>query len=69
MHHNGVELQEFDDFIRRMYLVDIPMLGSQFTWFNLVGFVCNRLDIFLVSSGIVDSWDIEGACGWFQKKI
>lgn len=68
MHYNGVELQEFDDFIRRMYLMDIPMLGNQFTWYNLVGSVCNRLDIFLVSSGIVDSWDIEGRVVGSRRK-
>lgn len=58
--YNRVELQEFDDFILSMDLVDTPMFGSQFTWFNLYGSACSRLDRYLVLGGIVDLCNIEG---------
>ncbi|XP_058776602.1 uncharacterized protein LOC131650919 [Vicia villosa] len=43
-----------------MELIDIPMFGNRFTWFNLAGSACSRLDRFLVTSGLIDLWNIDG---------
>ncbi|XP_058765404.1 uncharacterized protein LOC131638877 [Vicia villosa] len=61
------ELHEFDEFICSMEMIDIPMFGNHFTWFNLAGSTCSKLDRFLVSSGLIDLWNIEGSYGWFQE--
>lgn len=58
--HGGPEIQDFNDFISCMELINIPMFGNRFTWFNLVGSNCSRLDRLLVTSGLIDLWNIEG---------
>ncbi|CAM8969112.1 unnamed protein product [Rhodiola kirilowii] len=44
----------FQDFIRAMGLVDIPLIGKRFTWSNRNG--ASRLDRFLVTPGILSLW-------------
>ncbi|XP_058749863.1 uncharacterized protein LOC131622859 [Vicia villosa] len=56
---NRVELKDFNDFILSMDLVDIPVVGSKFTWFKLDGSACSRLDRFLVSEGLIDLSKLE----------
>ncbi|XP_058784972.1 uncharacterized protein LOC131659864 [Vicia villosa] len=51
---NGGDIQNFNEFISSMELHDLPVLGNRFTWFNLVGSACSRIDRFLISEGLVN---------------
>lgn len=53
------EMQWFNDFILHLDLTDILMVGNQFTWFNLAGSSCSRLDRFLITNGLVEMWGID----------
>ncbi|XP_058751026.1 uncharacterized protein LOC131624048 [Vicia villosa] len=52
------EMVEFGDFIELMNLVDVPVIGSIHTWINPGGTASSRLDIFLLSEGIIQDWNI-----------
>jgi hypothetical protein len=41
-----VERAEFGNFIDAIEVIDIPMAGKKFTWFNSEGTVMSRLDLF-----------------------
>ncbi|XP_058775028.1 uncharacterized protein LOC131649274 [Vicia villosa] len=56
----GAESNEFNEFIEMMDLVDVPSIGSRFTWSNKEGRCKSRLDRFLLSEGLIDSWSIIG---------
>ncbi|XP_058742075.1 uncharacterized protein LOC131614520 [Vicia villosa] len=43
-----------------MDLVDIPLMGNKFIWFNLDGSACSRLDRFLISDSLLDLWKVKG---------
>jgi len=43
------EINEFNNFIERLELLDIPMVGRKFTWYKPNGFVKSRIDRVLVS--------------------
>jgi exonuclease III len=53
-----VERTGFSDFIEAMEVIDIPMSGKKFTWFNSEGTVMSRLDRFLLSEGFIDKGGI-----------
>ncbi|XP_058741619.1 uncharacterized protein LOC131614006 [Vicia villosa] len=63
---NGGEILGFNEFISAMELIDLPVLGNRFTWFNLAGTACSRIDRFL------DSWkslsNIHGRPGYILKE-
>ncbi|CAI8597259.1 unnamed protein product [Vicia faba] len=56
---NQRELDEFNDFVYHLDLVDVPLMGNKFTWFNLEGGACSRLDRFLISWELCDLWKIK----------
>jgi hypothetical protein len=41
-----------------MEVIDIPMSGKKFTWFNSEGTTMSRLDRFLLSEGFIDKGGI-----------
>lgn len=54
------EAREFNDFIEAMGLIEVPLVGGRFTWSNKDGSARSRLDRFLLSKQLLDSWKIEG---------
>ncbi|CAK8564913.1 unnamed protein product [Lathyrus sativus] len=53
-------MEEFLDFIEKLDLEELLVIGSKFTWRKSDGSVCSRLDRILISSGLVNSWNIIG---------
>lgn len=49
-----VETQEFNDLINLMELVDVPTIGTKFTWTNLEGSLRSRLGRFILAEGLID---------------
>ncbi|CAK8566825.1 unnamed protein product [Lathyrus sativus] len=45
-----------------MDLVDLPVVGNRFTWFNSSGRCKSRLDIFLVSEDRINRWKLKAQC-------
>ncbi|MCI35740.1 hypothetical protein A2U01_0056961, partial [Trifolium medium] len=50
------EIREFNDFVGEMGLLDLPLLGRRYTWFQPNGGAMSRLDRFLISDGWWDLW-------------
>lgn len=48
---NSKERIEFSQFCEAMDIIDIPVMGKKFTWFNSDGTSMSRLDRFLISEG------------------
>ncbi|KAI5439123.1 hypothetical protein KIW84_024770 [Lathyrus oleraceus] len=57
---NLKEAEDFEDFISVMDLVDVPLINKRFTWYNLDGSACSRLDRFLISEKLFDLWGVGG---------
>ncbi|XP_058726606.1 uncharacterized protein LOC131597964 [Vicia villosa] len=57
---NSREVELFADFIDRSSLVDVPCKGQKYTWFSGDGKVKSRIDRFLLSSVIVNRWEVVG---------
>ncbi|KAI5403769.1 hypothetical protein KIW84_051070 [Lathyrus oleraceus] len=57
---NLKEAEDFEDFISSMDLVDVPLINKRFTWYNLDGSACSRLDRFLISEKLFDLWGVGG---------
>ncbi|CAJ2637710.1 unnamed protein product [Trifolium pratense] len=53
------ERVEFAQFIDAFEVVDIPLMGKKFTWFNSDGTVMSRLDRFLLSEGFMEKGNIS----------
>jgi hypothetical protein len=53
----SVELAEFREFVSRMDLIDVPVLGRKFTWFHPNGVTMSRIDRALVSEDWLRSWN------------
>ncbi|XP_058746654.1 uncharacterized protein LOC131619586 [Vicia villosa] len=51
-------MEDFQEFIGRMGVVDIPCVGGKFTWFKANGKAMSRLDRFLVSRNLMDMWGV-----------
>jgi hypothetical protein len=49
----NLDMIVFNDFVDRMNLIDLPILGRRFVWFRLNEITMSRLYIFLVSG---DGW-------------
>ncbi|XP_058742577.1 uncharacterized protein LOC131615090 [Vicia villosa] len=43
-----------------MKLVDIPIIGGKFTWFNSNGKSMSRIDRLFLSESFIEDWNIEG---------
>jgi hypothetical protein len=52
-----VEVAEFGDFVRDMELIDLPLVGRNFTWFHPNGISMSRIDRFLVSDDWLGIWN------------
>jgi hypothetical protein len=50
------EMSEFGDFVREMEVIDLPLLGRNFTWFHPNGVSMSRIDRMLVSHGWLILW-------------
>jgi hypothetical protein len=46
---HALEMREFNQFMEEMELMDVPLLGRQFTWFHPNGVTMSRLDRMLLS--------------------
>jgi hypothetical protein len=55
----STERTEFSQFCDDMEVVDIPVLGKKFTWFNSDGSAMSRLDRFLLSDGFISKGGIS----------
>ncbi|GKV34650.1 hypothetical protein SLEP1_g43008 [Rubroshorea leprosula] len=51
------EMPEFDDFIHECGLIDLPLIGRKFTWYQPNGASMSRLDRFLLSEEWCLNWD------------
>ncbi|XP_058759850.1 uncharacterized protein LOC131633146 [Vicia villosa] len=58
--NNIKEMEKFKNFIEDMEVVDVPTIGSKFTWFNSNGKTMSRLDRFLLSEKFIEDWKVEG---------
>jgi hypothetical protein len=52
----SLEMVEFDDFVGRLDLFDVPLIGRNFTWFHPNGIAMSRLDRVLISSSWSELW-------------
>jgi hypothetical protein len=52
----GREMEHFGNFIRHLEMVDMPLLGRQFTWFHPNGVNMSRLDRVLLSVDWLNLW-------------
>ncbi|GKV24110.1 hypothetical protein SLEP1_g33762 [Rubroshorea leprosula] len=50
------EMKEFDSFINESGLVDLPLVGRKFTWYNSNGQHMSKIDRFLVSEDWLLRW-------------
>lgn len=50
------EIQSFGDFVAEAELVDLPLIGRKYTWYNPDGSAMSRLDKFLVSEEWLSTW-------------
>ena len=53
------EITEFNNFIDESQLIDVPLIGNKFTWFSPDGKAMSKLDRFLFSEGILNTWGID----------
>lgn len=54
-----IEIDEFNCFIENMEVIDVPILGKSFTWFNADGSSRSRLDRFLLFERLISEWMIS----------
>jgi hypothetical protein len=52
----SIEIVEFEDFVRRMELIDLPALGRKFSWFHSNGQAMSRIDRAFVSEDWISLW-------------
>lgn len=57
---NSLENSKFYEFIDDMELINLPTVDNKFTWFNVAGLSMSKLDWFLTSKGLLDSWKLKG---------
>ncbi|GKV25404.1 hypothetical protein SLEP1_g34851 [Rubroshorea leprosula] len=50
------EMREFDEFIHNAELLDLPLLGRKYTWYNSNGQHMSRIDRFLLSEDWIMEW-------------
>lgn len=60
MKTNYKEGDLFAEFILMSDMVDVPFKGKNFSWFSGDGKSKSRIDRFLLSSTVVDRWDVKG---------
>ncbi|GKV19934.1 hypothetical protein SLEP1_g30130 [Rubroshorea leprosula] len=53
---NRRDMVEFDEFIRECGLIDLPLIGRKYTWYQPNGAVMSRLDRFLLSEDWCLKW-------------
>ncbi|XP_058759398.1 uncharacterized protein LOC131632678 [Vicia villosa] len=57
---NNREADLFAEFIDKSSLVDVPCKGKKFTWFSGDGKAKSRIDRFLLSSVVINRWEVVG---------
>lgn len=57
-YHNRRGVKEFQEFIERMGVVDIPCVGGKFSWDKDNEKEMSRIDRFLVTINLIDVWDV-----------
>ncbi|CAK8575810.1 unnamed protein product [Lathyrus sativus] len=55
---NFMEMKDFSSFIDAIDLVDMPIVGNRFTWFNSSGTCKSRLERILLSEKLVRKWKV-----------
>ena len=50
------EMRDFNEFIGKAELMDIPMVGRKFTWYKPNGTAKSRIDRVLVSKEWMEEW-------------
>lgn len=55
---NSIEMMEFNEFIENMELVDVVVVGNNFSWSNVDGSARSRLDSILMPKYLylVEGW-------------
>ncbi|XP_058754983.1 uncharacterized protein LOC131628127 [Vicia villosa] len=59
-HNSRREWSDFEEYIRRSGLEDVPCKGKKYTWFGGDGRSRSRLDRFLLADKIVSGWGVIG---------
>lgn len=54
------ETNEFNDFIEIMEVIDVPIIGNSSTWTNMEDSSRSRLDMFLLTEGLIESRKVIG---------
>jgi endonuclease/exonuclease/phosphatase family metal-dependent hydrolase len=52
----STEVMEFHSFLENLVLVDLPLLGKRFTWFQANGRAMSRIDRVLISDEWASRW-------------
>ncbi|GKV37223.1 hypothetical protein SLEP1_g45280 [Rubroshorea leprosula] len=52
----SAEMREFEEFIHSADLIDLPLVGRKYTWYNSNGQYMSRIDRFLISEGWLSNW-------------
>ncbi|GKV23593.1 hypothetical protein SLEP1_g33302 [Rubroshorea leprosula] len=52
----SAEMREFDEFIHSADLIDLPLVGRKYTWYDSNGQYMSRIDRFLISEGWLSNW-------------
>ncbi|GKV29753.1 hypothetical protein SLEP1_g38652 [Rubroshorea leprosula] len=50
------EMKEFDEFIQNTGLIDLPLVGRRYTWYNSNGKYMSRIDRFLLTEEWILKW-------------
>ncbi|GKV27405.1 hypothetical protein SLEP1_g36578 [Rubroshorea leprosula] len=50
------EMRDFDDFIQNTGLIDLPLMGRKYTWYNSNGQYMSRIDRFLLTEEWILKW-------------
>jgi len=56
MYDLSSEINGFNSFIDANFLLDVPLVGKKFTWFNSNGMAKSRLDKVLVTEEWMEKW-------------
>jgi hypothetical protein len=53
---SSTEVIEFGNFLEELELVDLPLLGRRFTWYQASGLAMSRIDRVLISDEWASRW-------------
>lgn len=61
------ETKDFNNFIHKLNLVDLPLERRKFTWYRVNGNCASRIDRFLLSCGWMELWPTLAQFGLKRK--